>query len=88
MIEASATISHMRRLQVQLTDEQFAEIAQRAEAGDRPMAAVIRELINDALDDAAQCVRWERALAAVGGGHSGLGDVSERHDDYLGEERW
>jgi len=26
--------------------------------------------------------RVERALAAIGGFHSGLGDLSERHDDY------
>lgn len=79
---------HMRRLQLQLTDEQYAEIVRLAEEGDRPMAAVIRQLIDDALEKAEQRVRWERALAAVGGGHSGLSDVSENHDAYLGEDRW
>lgn len=79
---------HMRRMQLQLTDEQFAKVARSAAARNRPMAAVIRDLIDGSPDDAHQRVLWERALAAIGGGHSGLPDVGENHDDYLGEDRW
>jgi hypothetical protein len=30
-------------------------------------------------------MRWERALASVGGFNSGLSDISERHDAYVVE---
>lgn len=30
-------------------------------------------------------MRWERALAAAGSGDSGLGDVSENHDEYFAQ---
>ena len=50
------------------------------------MAALIRDAVDRAypegeLVDSA----WDRALAAVGGFHSGRGDISENHDEYVAD---
>ena len=52
------------------------------------MAHLIREAVDRTYGAAVVPTRAqivERALSAVGCGHSGLGDVSDRHDDYLDE---
>lgn len=78
----------MQRTQISLEAEQADRL--RRLAGERgvSMAHLIREAVERTYGTAlvptrAQLV--ERALSAVGCGHSGLGDVSDRHDDYLDE---
>jgi hypothetical protein len=52
------------------------------------MAALVREAV-DAVHPADETdsleARWERALAAMGGFHSGLPDLARNHDKYLAE---
>lgn len=73
----------MVRTQVQLTEEQ-AERLRRA-AADRgvSMAALIREAVDELPATHGADARWDRALAAVGAGASGAGDVSSDHDRHL-----
>jgi hypothetical protein len=54
-----------------------------ARASNRSVAAVIREALGDWLVRSQDAPRVERALSAVGGSHSGLGDLAEDHDAYL-----
>ncbi len=49
------------------------------------IAAVAREALEAFLGRPDQTAR-ARAIAAVGGFQSGIGDVSERHDKYLGDD--
>jgi hypothetical protein len=52
------------------------------------MAALIRDAVDRSYPadaDDSMDARWERALASVGGFHSGLSDVGEEHDRYLEE---
>lgn len=78
----------MIRTQIQLTAEQADDLRRLAAARGVSMAAVIREAV-DAHLAREQGPSWEerveRALAAIGVCDSGLGDLSERHDDYLAE---
>lgn len=50
------------------------------------MAALIRDAVDRAYPPPGQAdERWARALAAVGGFHSGSSDISAQHDRELGE---
>jgi len=76
----------MVRKQVRLTDEQALMVETQAAMQHISVAELIRRTIDMSLamratPDATELRK--RALAAIGCGHSGLGDVSERHDDYL-----
>jgi predicted transcriptional regulator len=75
----------MVRTQVQLKQEQ-AEALRRMAADRRiSISALIREAVDRFVRDDQRQARIERLLAAAGKGSSGLGDVSERHDDYFAE---
>jgi ribbon-helix-helix CopG family protein len=85
----------MRRVHLQLTDDQAAAIESNAAATGRPLTVVIREAVEFWRSSQDRTRRIERALAATGGFRSGLHDVAERHDDYLAmdleeemRERW
>ena len=87
---------HMRRVQVQVTDEQAAHLERRGAATGTTVATVIREAIDAQLAADEKQRRMEVALAALEkpGFHSGLTDIGENHDEYLGQildeevERW
>ncbi len=81
-----AIVVHMQRVQIQLTPEQVAALTREASASDRSIAAVIRQALDEWMERSDQAELWERALAVVGTFRSGLGDLAERHDDYLGED--
>jgi Arc/MetJ-type ribon-helix-helix transcriptional regulator len=78
-------MSNMQRVQVQLTDEQLAALRERASGTERPVAALIREAVDAWLGVDERRRRIERALVAIGGFHSGLGDLAEKHDEYFAE---
>ena len=74
---------HMRRMQVQLDDDLAAAIEENALATGRSVAAVLREAARAWQGSQDRADRIARARAAIGGFHSGLGDVAERHDEYF-----
>ena len=76
----------MRHMQVQFTDEQARILQERASDSGRPIAAVVRDAVDAWIAADARHGRRELALAAIGGFHSGLGDLAEHHDRYLEEE--
>lgn len=75
----------MKRVQVQLTDDQVAAVSSDASKTGRPVAAVIRQAIDDWMERNDTEQKWDRALSAVGAFRSDVTDLSERHDDYLDE---
>jgi hypothetical protein len=78
----------MQRVQLQVTDEQMADLRRHAEASGQPVTALVREAIEDWRDRRRRAELWDRALSVVGRFNSGLGDVAENHDKYLGEGDW
>ncbi len=72
----------MIRTQVQLTEEQAALLRRVATTRGVSMAAVIRELLDDALAAPASA-RTLRARSAIGRFASGTGTVSREHDREL-----
>lgn len=76
---------HMQRLQIQFTAAQAGALRRQAAASDRSIAAVVREAVDAWIASDERRRRVDRALAAIGGFHSGLGDLAENHDRYLDE---
>ncbi len=76
----------MRRVQVQLTDDQIAALRHESTNSGRPVAMLVRQALDDWIARTDRKQRWERALSVIGIANSGLGDLAERHDDYLGED--
>ena len=47
------------------------------------MASVVREALVDWVEQRERAALYERAYAAIGSSHSGLGDLAEKQDRYL-----
>ena len=77
----------MVRTIIQLPEEQAAALEREARRRGTSKAAVVREALASLLAQEGGDAAVERALAAAGSGASGVGDLAERHDDYLAERR-
>jgi hypothetical protein len=76
----------MERTQISLTEEQARRLRRLAKRRRTSMAALVRDAVDRAYPPAGRAdERWARALAAVGGFHSGRSDTSEEHDRDLAE---
>jgi hypothetical protein len=77
------------RMQVQLTEQQLSLLRHEAAERGTSVAALVREAVDRVLKRPARGASLEerkrRAIAAAGRFHSGLGDVSVRHDDYFAD---
>jgi hypothetical protein len=86
----------MRRVQLEVTDEQAEHLDQRSAALGKSVAAVVLDLIDAQRAADEQQRRVDIALAALKkrAFHSGLTDIAENHDEYIGQlldeevERW
>jgi Arc/MetJ-type ribon-helix-helix transcriptional regulator len=79
----------MIRTQIQLTEKQARKLKDMAKAKNVSVSELIRQgigllLKNSSIVDSEE--RKKRALQAVGKFRSGLTDISEKHDEYLGED--
>jgi plasmid stability protein len=74
----------MVRTQIQLTEQQARALRRVAARRGMSMAAVIRELVDQALATSFDA-KIERSLAAVGSFSSGVTTVSRDHDRELEE---
>jgi hypothetical protein len=74
------------RTQISLTDEQMSALRREARERRVSIAAVVRDAVDAEIARSAREVAWDRALSAVGAFNSGVGDIAERHDDYLAED--
>lgn len=72
-------------MQIHLTEEQVEFLRRLASQRGVSMATDIREALDGAIAVDELARRRDRAVAAIGGFHSQFHDVSERHDDYLGD---
>ena len=79
------------RTQISLTEAQMDRLRREARSRHTSIAAVIRAAVDAGVADeeADRLTRQRRAFGLVGAFSSGRSDVSERHDEALGEEaRW
>ncbi len=76
----------MIRTQIQLTSRQTEALKKLSSEKGGSIAQWVRRGVDLLIRDARmpdKDVLKRRALAAVGAGSSGIGDVAEKHDDYL-----
>jgi hypothetical protein len=79
----------MVRMQIQFTEAQSQRLRNEAAEKGVSISAVVRVAVDDALaagrfkPSREELVK--RSLAAMGGFHSGTGDVSTRHDEYFAD---
>jgi hypothetical protein len=76
----------MKRMQIQLDEEQAKALRRLARNEGRPIAEMIRRSVDALLRSSQQPTREElrrRAQQAIGRFHSGATDTSSRHDEYL-----
>jgi hypothetical protein len=71
-------------MQVRLTVGQVAALRYLAAERRISVAALTREAVDRLIEDDPRAL-IERALAVGGSASSGLGDVSENHDEYFAE---
>ena len=78
--------AQVERTQISLTEEQARRLRRLARRHRTSMAALIREAVDRAYPPTGtEDARWETALSAVGGFHSGRTDISTEHDRELGD---
>jgi hypothetical protein len=79
----------MVRMQIQFAEEEAEALRRAASQRHMSISAVVREAVDKCLarprPEPSLEERKARATAACGRFHSGLGDVSARHDDYFAE---
>jgi len=78
----------MIQTQVSLTEVQADRLRRLARERRTSMAALIRDAVESTYpesDGPSRDELWMRARSVIGIGDSGLGDLAERHDDYLAE---
>jgi len=76
----------MIRTQISLTEEQMAALRRMARQRRVSMASLVRGAVDAELERGATEAAWDRAMRAAGAFDSRLGDVAERHDDYLAQD--
>jgi hypothetical protein len=87
---------HMRRVQVELSDEQAVHLERRSSATGKTIATVILDLVDAQRAADERQRRIDIALAALEKPpfHSDVADLAENHDEYIGQlldeevERW
>jgi hypothetical protein len=75
----------MVRTIIQLPEDQAAALERAARRRGISKAAIVREALGMLLAREGGDASVERALHAAGAGASGVGDLGERHDEYLAE---
>jgi len=75
----------MRRVQIQLPEEQFNRLEARAAAAGESVSAAVRHALDaqDAVDEKARRIEVARAALRKAAFSSGLPDFSENHDEYF-----
>lgn len=78
----------MIRTQIQLEEDQYRALKELAARQRVSVAELIRRAVSTWLEGVAQVSEEERrrrAIAAAGRFQSGLGDLAEKHDEYLAQ---
>jgi len=74
---------HMQRVQIRLTEEQVSALKRQAEGTGEGLSEQLQRAVDAWIATTERDAIVRRALEAIGGFHSGLGDLAENHDDYL-----
>ena len=80
----------MRRIPIGLTDSQHARLGRESARRHVSVGALVREAVDATFPEELEARRAARrqSVAVLGAFDSGRNDISERHDELLGEVPW
>jgi hypothetical protein len=80
----------MRRIPIGLTDSQHARLGRESARRHVSVGALVREAVDATFPEELEARRAARrqSAAVLGAFDSGRSDISERHDELLGEVPW
>ena len=80
----------VRRIPIGLTDSQHARLGREAARRHVSVAALVREAVDATFPEELEARRAarHRSFRALGAFDSGRSDISERHDELLGDVPW
>jgi len=80
----------VRRIPIGLTDSQHARLGREAARRHVSVGALVREAVDATFPEELEARRAARSRSAsvLGAFDSGRSDISERHDELLGEGPW
>ena len=80
----------VRRIPIGLTDSQHARLGREAARRHMSVGALVREAVDATFPEELEARRAarHRSSAVLGAFDSGRSDISERHDELLGEGPW
>jgi hypothetical protein len=80
----------VRRIPIGLTDTQHARLAREAARRHVSVGALVREAVDATFPEELEARRAARRRSSpvLGAFDSGRSDISERHDELLGEGSW
>jgi len=80
----------VRRIPIGLTDSQHARLAREAARRRLSLGALVRQAVDATYPDELEARRLARreSRSVLGAFDSGRRDISERHDELLGEGPW
>ena len=80
----------VRRIPIGLTDAQHARLGREAARRHVSVGALVREAVDATFPEELEARRAARlrSSSVLGAFDSGRSDISERHDELLGEGRW
>lgn len=83
-------LSGVRRILIGLTDNQHARLAREAARRRMSVGALVRQAVDATFPDDLEARRQARqaSRSVLGAFDSGQSNISERHDEYLGEGPW
>jgi len=80
----------VRRIPIGMTESQHARLGREAARRRVSVATLVREAVDATFPKELEARRAARlgSLAVLGAFDSGRSDISERHDELLGEDPW
>lgn len=80
-------IANMIRTQIQFKKVTYEKLKAKSKASGESISEIVRRSLDSTIDSQEVDHRWARALRSAGKFQSGLKDLAEKHDEYLGD-RW
>jgi len=77
----------MIRAQIQFKETTYKKLKERSKDSGKSISELVRGSLDQTLDQQEMEKKWARALQSAGKFESGLKDLSEKHDQHLGD-RW
>ena len=77
----------MIRTQIQFEKKTYEKLKAKSKASGDSISEIVRRSLDTTIEKQEADQKWARALQSLGKFESGLHDLSEKHDEYLGN-RW